>query len=236
MDHDEQLTHQPVNTMLSHPVKVKSIEKITHDVLRIVTEKPSLYTFSPGQATEVSINKSGWIEEKRPFTFTSLPDDDFLEFTIKTYPLHKGVTHQLLELKKDDELIVHDVFGAISYKGEGIFIAGGAGVTPFISIFRDLASKNKIRHNKLIFANKLKGDIILEQEFIKLLGKNFISILSDQKIEGYAHGQITKDFIESKCEWCKLFYLCGPPPMMEAIEEQLADLNVDKRSIIKESF
>ena len=50
----------------------------------------------------------------------------------------------MLKPKKDDELILHDVFGAIAYKGEGIFIAGGAGVTPFICIFRYLQSKKKI--------------------------------------------------------------------------------------------
>ncbi|MCK7517280.1 MAG: hypothetical protein MZV64_05925 [Ignavibacteriales bacterium] len=49
-----------------------------------------------------------------------------------------------MRLKKDNELILHDVFGAINYKGEGVFIAGGAGVTPFISIFRYLQSKNEI--------------------------------------------------------------------------------------------
>jgi len=221
---------------MPYPVKIKSINKITRDVLSIVTERPPEYGFTPGQATEVSINKDGWMDEKRPFTFTNLPDDNFLEFTIKTYPSHNGVTNQLLQLKKDDELILHDVFGAISYKGEGVFIAGGAGVTPFISIFRDLASKNEIGNNKLIFANKMKVDIILEQEFRKLLGKNFINILSEEKIDGFGHGQITEDFINTKCEWSKLFYLCGPPLMMDAIERILTDMNVDKKSIIKESF
>ena len=141
-------------------VKIKSIQHITHDVLQIVTEKPGHFNFTPGQATEISINKSRWKTEKRPFTFTSLPGSDFLEFTIKTYPTHKGVTNELLQLKKNDELILHDVFGAIAYKGEGIFIAGGAGVTPFICILRYLQSLNKIGENKLIFANKTKGDII----------------------------------------------------------------------------
>ena len=140
--------------MEQHIVKIKSIDHITHDVLRIVTEKPQQYTFTPGQATEVSINKKGWQNEKRPFTFTSLPEDDYLEFTIKTYPSHKSMTNEILRLKKDNELLLHNVFGAINYKGEGIFIAGGAGVTPFISIFRYLHSQNEIGECKLIFANK----------------------------------------------------------------------------------
>lgn len=223
--------------MEKHNIKIRFIQHVTHDVLRIVTEKPLAYTYSPGQAAEISINKEGWRDEKRPFTFTSLPIDDFLEFTIKTYPSHEGVTNELLKLKKDDELILHNVFGAISYNGEGIFIAGGAGVTPFICIFKDLQSKNKIGNNKLIFTNKTQSDIILAKEFISFLGKNFINILSDEKVDGYAHGHITEAFLKQYIKVStKKIYLCGPPPMMDAVERFLSNLHFDETQIIKEGF
>lgn len=223
--------------MKQHTVKIKSIEPITHDVLQIVAEKPQDYNFTPGQATEVAINKNGWKDEKRPFTFTNLPKDDFLEFTVKTYPSHKSVTNELRELKKDDELILHDVFGAIEYKGEGVFIAGGAGVTPFISIFRYLQVNNEIGNNKLIFANKTKEDIILAQEFENLLGNNFINILSEEKANGCANGFITMDFLQDNIGGInQYFYLCGPPPMIEFVEKQLQDLNVGEKHVIKEEF
>jgi ferredoxin-NADP reductase len=218
-------------------VKVISVKHVTHDVLRIVTEKPEHFTFTPGQATDVSINKSGWKDEKRSFTFTCLPEDDYLEFTIKTYPLKKGVTNELLQLKPDDQLILHGVFGAIRYKGEGVFIAGGAGVTPFISIFRYLKSTNQTGNNKLIFANKTKKDIINEAEFESLLGENFINILSDENINGYRTGFISLDFLKSQIDGTgKYFYVCGPPPMMDAVEKLLVSLQVDEKSIIKEAF
>jgi ferredoxin-NADP reductase len=223
--------------MKQHLVKIKSIKHVTHDVLQIVTEKPQQYNFHPGQATDVSINKNGWKDEKRPFTFTCLPDNNYLEFTIKTYPSHKSFTNELLQLKKNDELILHDVFGAISYKGEGLFIAGGAGVTPFISIFRYLQSKNETGNNMLLFANKTKADIILEQEFKQLLGSNFINILSEEKADGYAHGQITEDFLQVYIGSSpKYVYVCGPPPMMDAIEKILSNLHVNEKLIIKEAF
>jgi ferredoxin-NADP reductase len=223
--------------MTQQIVKINSLRHITHDVLQIVTEKPQKYSFTPGQATEISINKGSWKDEKRPFTFTSLPDNDFLEFTIKTYPLHKSVTNELLHLKKDDDLILHDVFGAISYKGEGVFIAGGAGITPFISIFRDLQTKNKIAANKLIFANKTKEDIILRQEFKNLLGSNFINILSEEKTDEYLHGLITESILKTYISSsCKNVYVCGPPPMMDAIEKQLANIGIDKKVITTEEI
>ncbi|HEY9168062.1 MAG TPA: flavodoxin reductase [Lutibacter sp.] len=220
---------------MEHIIKVKSVDKVTSDVLKIITEKPKNFIFEPGQATEVAINKIGWQNEKRPFTFTSLPENDYLEFVIKTYPSHQGVTNELLQLKKDDELIIGESWGSINYKGEGIFIAGGAGVTPFISIFRNLQSKNEIGSNKLIFANKTQADIINEQEFKKILGKNFINILSGEKIDKYAHGYITEDFLrESITKSNNYFYVCGPQPMMDAVEKQLANLKVPSEAIIKE--
>ena len=221
--------------MESHIVKIKSTDHVTHDVVRIIFEKPAGYTFTPGQATEVAINKNGWKEERRPFTFTSLPGEDHLEFTIKTYPSHKGVTNEILNLKPGDELIIHDVWGAISYKGEGVFIAGGAGITPFLSIFRYLESKNEINNNLLIFANKTKADIIHEAEFKKLLGNAFINILSDEEVIGYAHGMITEDFLKAHIvNFNKPFYVCGPPPMMDAIQKQLTNLGVGSNSVVVE--
>ncbi len=218
-------------------LKVKSIQHVTHDVLQIRTTKPEQITFTPGQATEISINKKGWEKENRPFTFTCLPANNYLEFTIKTYPERKGVTNELLSLKPGEELIMHDVFGDIHYKGEGTFIAGGAGVTPFISIIRDLHSKNLIGKNKLIFANKRRADIILEEEFRKILGENFINILSDEKLEGFGHGFISENFIkENSLGLNKIFYLCGPPPMMDAVEKQLQLLNVNADKIVREAF
>ena len=223
--------------MEEHIVKIKSIEKITHDVVQIVTEKPRHYTFIPGQATEVSINKQGWKNDTKPFTFTSVPSDDYLEFTIKIYPHHFGVTNQLLHLKENDELILHEVFGSIVYKREGVFIAGGAGITPFVSIFRDLKSKNEIGNNMLIFANKTNADIILKHEFKEMLGHNFLNILSEFRIDGYWYGHITEDFlITNIADFNQPFYLCGPPPMIDFVEMQLMNLEVNKKLIIKEVF
>ncbi len=223
--------------MKNEPVKIKSIHHVTHDVLQIVLEKPEGVHFVPGQATEIFIDKEGWQNEGRPFTFTCLPSDSYLEFTIKTYPQRKGVTNELLSLKAGDTLIVNDIFGAIAYKGEGTFIAGGAGVTPFISILRDLNSKNALGRNKLLFANKTEDDIILHDEFQDMLGERFVNILSNQETSQYAKGQISMDFIKQNSESMNdFFYVCGPPPMMDAVVNQLKNLGVSEDKIVMEEF
>lgn len=218
-------------------LKVKSVENATHDVLRIRTEKPENFQFEPGQATEIAINKPGWETELRPFTFTCLPADNYLEFTIKTYPGHNGVTNELLNLKANDELIVGEAWGTIGYKGPGVFIAGGAGVTPFISIFRHLKSKNEIGESKLIFANKTKADIINHDEFAGMLGENFINILSDEKNDKYANGYIDQEFLEKSSGGVKqYFYVCGPDVMMDIIVGHLHQMGVEDKYIVKEEF
>lgn len=222
---------------MSHIIKIKTIKHLTHDVLRIEAEKPEGLNFTPGQAIDVAVNKPNWEKKKRSFTFTSLPEEDYLQFTIKTYPEHNGVTNQLLSLKPGDELILHDVFGSIDYKGEGIFVAGGAGITPFLAIFKELEKENKIGNNVLVFANKTKADIILEDKFKKLLGKNFINVLSAEEVEGYEHGYISEELLKSLGnENLKYYYLCGPKPMMKAMEEHFTNLGIKDSEIIKERF
>ena len=222
---------------MSNIVKIKSIEPITHDVYRIKTEKPDGIEYRPGQAVDISINKEGWNEEVRTFTFTSIPSDNFLEFTIKTYPSHNGVTNQIRSLKAGDEIFLYDIYGDIEYKGEGMFIAGGAGITPFNAILKNLERENKLGHNKLLFANKSKEDIIDENRFNQLLGERFVNILSNDQRPGYVHGFITPDLIKQHADnQNQFYYLCGPPPMMDAVLAHLTSLGIKEENIVKEGF
>ena len=222
---------------MSYKVQIQNIGFINHDVLQIQTQKPEDYNFTPGQATEVAMDKKDWRNEKRPFTFTSLPDDGFLQFTIKVYPNHDGVTDMLQTLEQGEYLIIEDPWGAISYEGEGTFIAGGAGITPFIAIFKNLAKKHNLKGHKLLFANKREKDIILESEFNKWLGKDFKNILSDEKNPRHEYGHIDEDFIKNNSSSMnKKFYVCGPPPMMDSIMDSLNQLGVANQNIIREDF
>lgn len=216
-------------------VKINSIISVTHDVRSYRVTKPAGYTFIPGQATEVSINKEGWREEKRPFTFTGLNEWPDLEFTIKSYNDHDGVTHQLGMLKEGDELIIRDVWGAIAYKEEGYFIAGGAGVTPFIAILRRLKTENKVGGNTLFFSNKTSDDIILHDELDTILGKQVHHILTKQKDSKLGKGYIDKAFLQREVkDFKKPFYVCGPDKMVNAIAEILTELGADPEAVVFE--
>ena len=75
-----------------HRITLCEISALTHDTNRLVFTRPEGYDFTPGQATDFALDQDGWREETRPFTFTSQPDEPILEFTIKSYPDHDGVT------------------------------------------------------------------------------------------------------------------------------------------------
>jgi ferredoxin-NADP reductase len=216
-------------------IPIIKIEQVTHDVKQFRCVKPAGYEFVPGQATELSINNEEWKEEKRPFTFTSLNDEPYLEFTIKIYPEHNGVTKAFDSLKEGDELITRDVWGAIEYKGPGYFIAGGAGITPFIAILRKLQQENAVDGNKLFFSNKTANDIILKDELSSMLGDNAVFVVTDEKTDDYYSGYINEDFLKQQVtDFSKHFYLCGPPKMVEAMQEILGRLGASPDTVVFE--
>lgn len=213
-------------------VKIKEVRPVTHDVKQFIVEKPDGYKFTPGHATEVSINTEKWKDEKRPFTFTSLNEDDFLEFTIKIYPDHDGVTEQLGKLKPGDELIVRDTWGAIEYKGPGYIIAGGAGITPYIAMLRELEKKNKLDGIKLFYSNKSDKDIILKEELDSMLGKKATYVITNQKDTQFTNAYIDEDFLKKHIEdFDEKFYVCGPPKMTEEIGDILEKLGADPDAV-----
>jgi ferredoxin-NADP reductase len=218
-----------------HIVAILDIKHVTHDVKTFTVEKPSNYTFVPGQATEVSINKDNLKQEKRPFTFTSLNSYPYLEFTIKIYDDHEGVTKAMDDLVTGDELIIHDVWGAIQYKGPGYFIAGGAGITPFIAILRKLEQDSRLRDHYLIFSNRSEKDIILKEEFEKMLGDHFINTLTEEKHAKYFHRMIDKRFLEEIIDdFNNNFYVCGPDKMVQDIQRHLEALGASPESVVFE--
>jgi hypothetical protein len=220
---------------MEHKVKILQINQITHDVKEFITEKPEGFSHRPGQATVVSVNKPGLENEKRPFTFTSLNEDNNLGFTIKIYSEKDGVTDSMDELKEGDELIINNPWGAIQYKGPGYFIAGGAGITPFIAILRQLKKENKIDGNMLFFSNKTSQDIILKNELKEILGDNVIFTLTRENHPDYHYGRIDENFLKKYVkDFNKHFYVCGTPEMTEDINKTLEKLGVSSDSLVFE--
>lgn len=213
-------------------VKILKTELVTHNVRHYEVEKPKGFTFGPGQATEVSIDKDGWRDKKSPFTFTSLNDWDNLQFTIKSYTDHPGVTSELWRLEAGDRLLLRDVWGTIQYKGVGTFIAGGAGVTPFIAILRHLNAKGGLKGNRLIVSNRTERDIILRDEFEAMEGLETLWTVTDDSKSQLLQERVDADFLKKHVgDFSGRFYLCGPDPMVAQLRATLQELGAEVDSI-----
>ncbi len=206
-------------------VKILAMRDETHDVKRFILEKPAGFSFVPGHSMLIAINKPGLEEERREFSMTSVNDDKVLEFTIKRYDEHDGITKKLHALEPGDELIISDMFGSVRYKNQGVWIAGGAGITPFLAIFRQLHKENKIENNVLFFSNKEHRDIICERELKLIFGKNAVFTLTREKKEDYEFGRINQEMLKRYTfSFDKDFYVCGPDAFVHEMKQALAVL------------
>lgn len=221
--------------MANHIVKILQSYYITHDVKCFIVEKPDNYDFVPGQATDVSINLPDWQDKPRPFTFTSLREQRYLEFMIKIYLNHNGVTSMLGKTNAGAELILQEPFGGIQFKKPGVFIAAGTGITPFLSIFRDLYKQNKLYGNRLIYTNKTSDDVIMDAELKKLLKNDYLKVFTRENIIGFTGRRIDRNFlIENIADFGQHFYICGPQDFVKTITSHLTELGVTLDAMVIE--
>lgn len=217
-------------------LKVLETSYVTHDVKRFVLEKPPGYTFIPGQSVNISINVPGWEKILRPFTFTNLPEDKYLEFMIKIYRNRNGFTKKIESINKGDELILHDIFGVIHYKENGVFIAAGSGITPFLSIFRYLQKQKRLSKNLLIYSNKTKEDVIMGESLYAMLKDKFIPVFTRENVIGFIENRIDRNFLIDHIDNFKQqFYICGPETFVKDLKEILVSLGATIDHIIFEA-
>lgn len=208
---------------------------VTHDVKRFIVSKPAGFSFVPGEGVELAIDRPDLSGQGRPFTPTGLVDDKVLEFTIKAYPAHAGVTQALHVLQPGAELLISEPFGTISYQGPGVFIAGGAGITPFLAILRSLARSGELANQTLIFSNKSPRDVIQERELRHLLGERCLLLCTEAEAPGYLHRRIDRAFLEETIgDFGQRFYVCGPPGLMTAVSGALTELGAHAESVVFE--
>lgn len=219
---------------MSHRLVLKRIEPVTHDTHQLVFDRPEGFEYEPGQGVELHLLKSGWEDKGRPFTPVTLPHEPTLEFVIKSYPDHHGVTEQIGQMKAGDEMEMKGPFGAISDQGPGVFIAGGAGITPMIAVLRKrLHDHGTLEGSTLIFANKTEADIIWRDEFEAMKGLKTAFVV-DEADASVPQQRLDRDYLSQFVKPDSRCYLCGPPPMMKAVKSALLELGVKESRIVEE--
>lgn len=219
---------------MTHDTTLLMSQVVTHDVKRFVLSRPDGFTFEPGQGVELSIDLPNWRDEGRPFTPTSLPPDHVLEFTIKRYPEHGGVTDALHKLEPGAPLKISPAFGTIRYDGPGMFIAAGAGLTPMLAILRERARLQELEGQTLVFSNKTPADVMLEHELRHLLGERCVLTCTRESAPGYGSGRIDRDLLARHLRHGQKYYVCGPPGFVDDMKGHLAELGAEASSVVVE--
>ncbi len=210
----------------------------TLDVKTFRLKKPAGYSYKPGQHALLSFSSDANIQ--RPFTISSSPNNEFLEFTIKKVG---EFTTKLFSAELGTNLDIGKPFGKNlvfdeSVSQDAIFIAGGSGITPFLSSIRYASEKNLKNKISLFFANKTKSDIIQKPFFEKVSADNknfkFIPILSSADSTwtgetGYMTINLITKYIKNPSE--KIWYICGPPMMNKSVLQLLQEIKIPAENI-----
>ncbi|MFZ7138658.1 MAG: ferredoxin--NADP reductase [archaeon] len=224
---------------------VDKIIQRTPNVKSLRLSRPASFDYDAGQYLIISVpTKNGGVL-KKPLTISSSPTENFIEVTKKITTGH-DFSDAFDSVCVGDTIQLDAPFGTFVLDPTQTKIAmlsGGIGITPFRSMCR-YATDSKLETDIfLCYGNKTSEDIVFKQEFDHMKKENqhlkIIHTLSreDSNWNGRT-GRIDIDLIKNELPDYdqRVFYLCGPPPMMVAIQNFLQDLNVTKERIIMEKF
>ncbi|MDP2741726.1 MAG: ferric reductase-like transmembrane domain-containing protein, partial [bacterium] len=220
---------------------VKEIKWETKDTYTIILTPNKKFHFKAGQFCFLRINKEK-LYARHPFTISSAPQEDTISFTVK---LKGRFTKIASGLKAGERVIVEGPFGIFDIedkKKDLVFISGGVGIAPFMSIIKDKLRSQNFQNVLLLCGAKTENDLIFKNEIdtVKETWFKKIYVLSDDS--SYSgpceKGYINKKIIEKYAENAKnsLFYICGPEPMKELCKKALFSLGVKKSDVFIESF
>jgi predicted ferric reductase len=191
----------------------------------------------PGQFAFLTIHRSHAPFEEHPFTISSASaTQDSLIFTIKNLG---DYTATIGQTREGDRVTVDGPYGRFSHlllakENEPLlFIAGGVGITPMLAMLRHMRDSGDQRDVLLVWANRRKEDIILQEELDEMSRLNprlqTVITLSDEAHwlgeKGYVDRALLSRLLE-KGDRGRRVFLCGPPPMMR----------MARKALIKEGF
>ncbi|OGD97020.1 hypothetical protein A3A49_01355 [Candidatus Curtissbacteria bacterium RIFCSPLOWO2_01_FULL_38_11b] len=213
-------------------VKTERVLDIINIYLVSVTKR---VLFSPGQFCYFSFADSKVGNESHPFTISSSPDDPYLRVSIKILGDH---TMRFRDLKKDSLVAVYGPYGKFGQHLIGndyqkiVWIAGGIGITPFVSMFRYYLNRLHNKQIYLFYSYSNKEEAL----FLDDLGvSNNINVFYWNTAEkGYLDVNKVLHFVGDLNN--ALIQICGPINMMESMENQFIKAGVNERDIVTEKF
>lgn len=228
-------------------------KKITPSTLLLTLQRDEHerpIAFQPGQYAAISYEHRGRKSVSRCFSIVSSPtEQDILQFSMRVRGLF---TTALAGLQKDDVVEVHGPFGGFVFDAlkdvEAVCMAGGIGITPMMSIMRYLARLNAQNHVTLLYSCATQDDIPFKDELLQIedehanLKVHFIvgkgptdTLPAGQVSSGFITPELLDTVTKGNYHHPK-FFICGPPPFMNAMVHTLDSKGTPKNRILTEAF
>lgn len=229
-----------------HPQRLDlTVSEITRETasaksMKLVSQNGGLPPFQAGQYINVFV-ETGGVRTSRPYSIASPPTQTgYYEITVRK--VEDGFVSNVLldELKPGDQLKSSSPTGNFHYNpllhGDKLaFIAGGSGITPFMSMIRELADKNLSRRIHLFYGSRIEDDVIYRREIDQIAAahKNFTwdMVVSEPSpdfsgLKGFINAALIRKRLDG-LDWT--FFVCGPEAMYQFCLPELEKLSVPAR-------
>lgn len=203
----------------------------TTEVVMRAKGKPIKHAHA-GQFLFVRFKGEKGLDEAHPFTISSAPHEGELRVTIKA--VGDFTRHLFQNLKPGTEALVEGAYGLFNYKTGGdkqIWVAGGIGITPFLSFLRDL--KTDLAHEVHFYYTVRHPEEAVFAEEIEAIAKKHPRLKANIRFSSQ-HGSLTVDEIAQNAGGnlsTHHVYMCGPLPMVQAFEKKFIEAGVPRDNV-----
>ena len=198
--------------------------------------------FRAGQYLSLKL-KIGESAVSRPYSISSSPKDALngvVSVTVRSNPDGFAAGYMLDEFKEGDEVLSSGPQGNFYYEElrdpkNIVALAGGSGITPFLSMAQAIAEGTEDFNLTIIFGSRTADQILFRKELdwiaLKCNKVQVVHVLSDEEAEGFEHGFITADLIKKYAKEPYSVFVCGPEAMYRFLKGELDKLGLPKKNI-----
>jgi 3-phenylpropionate/trans-cinnamate dioxygenase ferredoxin reductase subunit/benzoate/toluate 1,2-dioxygenase reductase subunit len=236
-DSTEALTEEPEPM----EAEVTAVEQVASEIVRLELSVPEKIVFEPGQY--VRIHPRG-AEASRSYSMANVPGTDRLEFYIRL--VAGGAFSSWLATAKAGDLVdisaPHGTFFLRHEDRPRLFVAGGTGIAPFLSMLRAVAGDSSAPQlpTTIVIGARTPGHLLAMEELQQLKAKLpglSIHLAVEQGDDSGAHHGYPTDLIQTlQLDASTRVYLCGPPPMVEAGRHAAESAGLPRKEVLCERF
>lgn len=235
---------------LLHPGKQEATliakEKVSLSSTKLIFKGDNFPLFKAGNYLTIELN-IGTSRLTRSYSISSSPlkayNEGIVEIIVKNYKDGFVCNYLINELEIGSKVILEIGLGQFNVEKARdakhlVFIAGGAGITPFLSIIKDVKERNLDYKITVLYGNDNPNDIIAYDELEALKDNNIqiVYIISGNYDFDGKKGFISKEIISEYIKDDATFFICGPKALFNYVNKELESLNIPLRRIRKELY